>query len=258
MRPRARLRCSEHQASRRRHGHDDRRGRDVPDRPARPSGRHAGLIALAGGGALLLFLGTASVSSTVAKPVTKLLGWPVAKVYKAPGQLAAENAGRAPRRTSATVAALMIGVALVSAAAVFAASLRTTFTDMMDRGVTADWVVTAGGFALLPDVVAQTLADVPELSAVTGVRSVVPVEIDGDEKQFGAADPVALEQLVNVGLEDGSWEGLQEGGIFVHNDPPRTSASRSATTSTRRSRTARCASSRSPASTATPTSSATG
>ena len=80
----------------------------------RPGGT-PGLIALAGGGALLMFLGVASVSSTVARPVTKMIGWPVAKVFKAPGQLASENAGRAPRRTSATVAALMIGVALVSA-----------------------------------------------------------------------------------------------------------------------------------------------
>ena len=139
-------------------------------------------------------------------------------MYKAPGQLASENAGRAPRRTSATVAALMIGVALVSASAVFAASLRNTFEKAMDRGVTADWVVTAGGFALLPDVVSETLAEVPELSAVSGVRS-ASVLIDGDEKLFGAADPVALEQLINVGLESGDWEGLQEGGIFVHKDP---------------------------------------
>ena len=184
---------------------------------ARPGGT-PGLIALAGGGALLLFLGTASVSSTVAKPVTKLIGWPVAKVYKAPGQLASENAGSAPRRTSATVAALMIGVALVSASAVFAASLRNTFEKAMNRGVTADWVVTAGGFALLPDVVSETLADVPELSAVSGVRS-ASVRINGDEKLFGAGDPVALEQLIDVGLESGDWEGLEEGGIFVHQDP---------------------------------------
>ncbi len=183
----------------------------------RPGGT-PGLIALAGGGALLLFLGTASVSSTVAKPVTKMIGWPVAKVYKAPGQLASENAGRAPRRTSATVASLMIGVALVSASAVFAASLRNTFEKAMNRGVTADWVVTAGGFAMLPDVVSETLADVPELSAVSGVRS-ASVQIDGDEKLFGAGDPLALEQLIDVGLDSGDWEGLQEGGIFVHQDP---------------------------------------
>jgi putative ABC transport system permease protein len=184
---------------------------------ARPGGT-PGLILLAGGGAFLLFIGAASVSSTVAKPVTKMIGWPVERIYRAPGQLATENAGRAPRRTSATVAALMIGVALVSASAVFASSLRKTFTDIMDRGVTADWVITAESFMPLPGVVEDTLADVPELSAVSGVR-VVPVEIDGDEKQVGAAEPVALEQLVNVGLEEGSWEGLQQGGLFVHQDP---------------------------------------
>ena len=185
---------------------------------ARPGGT-AGLIALAGGGALLLFLGTASVSSTVAKPVTKLLGWPVAKIYKAPGQLASENAGRAPRRTSATVAALMIGVALVSASSVFAASLRNTFKGAMDRGVTADWVITSDSF-LLPDVVAATLQDVPEIAAVTGVTS-VNLQIEDDSKTFGVADPTALEQLINVGLVDGSWQGLQDGGIFVHESPAR-------------------------------------
>ena len=45
----------------------------------RPGGT-IGLIVLAGGGALLLFLGVASVSSTVAKPVTKMIGWPVGRL----------------------------------------------------------------------------------------------------------------------------------------------------------------------------------
>ena len=40
------------------------------------SGGTAGLIALAGGGGLLLFLGVASLSATVASPVTKAIGWP--------------------------------------------------------------------------------------------------------------------------------------------------------------------------------------
>ena len=66
----------------------------------------------------------------------------------------------------------------------------------------------------------ETLAEVPELSAVTGVRT-ISVSINGDEKQVGSADPVALEQLIDVNLQSGSWEGLQEGGIFVHEDPAR-------------------------------------
>ena len=184
----------------------------------RPGGT-LGLITLAGIGALMLFLGTASVSSTVAKPATKLIGWPVAKLYKAPGQLASENAGRSPRRTSATVAALMIGVALVAASSVFAASLRNTFKAAMDRGVTADWVVTSDSF-LLPAVVATSLQDIPEVGAVTGVTS-INLRIDDDSKTFGVADPAALEQLINVDLEEGSWQGLQDGGIFVHESPAR-------------------------------------
>ena len=105
-----------------------------------------GLIAFAAGGGLLLFLGVASVSSTVARPVTKLIGWPVAKLFGTTGVLARENAGRAPRRTSATAAALMIGVALVSAASVFAASLRSTFTGTLERSVKADYIVTDESF----------------------------------------------------------------------------------------------------------------
>lgn len=183
----------------------------------RPGGT-LGLIAMGGGGALLLFLGAASVSSTVAKPVTKMIGWPVARLYKAPGQLATENAGRAPRRTSATVASLMIGVALVSASSVFAASLRTTFKEAMASGVTADFVITGEGFQFLPTEVSRRLTEVPELAAVSGVRG-VPVLVDGDEKSMGVADPVALEQLIDIGLEEGDWQGLAEGGLFVHTDP---------------------------------------
>ena len=61
----------------------------------RPGGT-VGTLVLAGGGALLMFLGVASVSSTVARPVTKLIGWPIAKVFKTPG-----HPGRRERRTGA-------------------------------------------------------------------------------------------------------------------------------------------------------------
>ena len=184
---------------------------------ARPGGT-IGLLTLAGGGGLLIFLGVASVSSTVARPVTKLIGWPVAMVLGATGKLARENAGRAPRRTSATAAALMIGVALVSAAAVFASSLRATFSEILEESVQADYIITDESFQGLPPTVSQTLATLPEISAVTAVRGAVAL-IDGEQKAIGAADPVAFEQLVDIGLVDGSFEGMANGGIMVHRDP---------------------------------------
>jgi len=184
----------------------------------RPGGT-PGLIGLAGGGGLLIFLGVASVSSTVARPVTKLIGWPVAKLFKTPGTLARENAGRSPRRTSATAAALMIGVALVSAAAVFASSIRETFTDALDRSVKADYVITDESFQGLPPTIADTLRQVPEVSAVTAVRGTAAL-VDGDQKAIGAVDPLAFEQLVDVDADEGSsYQGMADGGIFVQQDP---------------------------------------
>jgi putative ABC transport system permease protein len=181
-------------------------------------GGTVGLIGFAAGGGLLLFLGVASVSSTIARPVTKLIGWPVAKLFKTPGVLARENAGRAPRRTSATAAALMIGVALVSASAVFASSIRSTFTGVLERSVKADYIITDESFQGLPPTVADTLSQVPQVSAVTAVRGTTAL-VDGKQKAIGAVDPLAFEQLVDVGLEQGSYQGMVDGGIFVQQDP---------------------------------------
>jgi ABC-type antimicrobial peptide transport system permease subunit len=107
----------------------------------RPGGT-MGLIALAGGGALLLFLGIASLSSTIAGPVTRAIGWPIQKLFKVPGALARENVARAPRRTSSSASALMIGVALVSSSAVFASSLRSSLVNTLESAITADYIVT--------------------------------------------------------------------------------------------------------------------
>lgn len=185
----------------------------------RPGGT-PGTIALAGGGGLLLFLGVASVSSTVARPVTAFIGWPIARVYGTTGKLARENAGRAPRRTSATASALMIGVALVSAASVFASSLRSTFQGILERGVTADLLVlpqNQNGQGL-PPVISETLAELPEVGAISPIRGLT-AQIDGGQKFLGAADPLAVQQLINIDVTEGGFDGLDDGGILVHSDP---------------------------------------
>ncbi|MGI9644263.1 MAG: FtsX-like permease family protein, partial [Ilumatobacteraceae bacterium] len=90
------------------------------------------VIIFAGGGGLLIFVGVASLSSTVARPVTSAIGWPIEKLFKVPGALARQNVARAPRRTSSSASALMSGGALVSAAAVFASSSRATFVATLE------------------------------------------------------------------------------------------------------------------------------
>lgn len=185
---------------------------------ASPGGT-AALVTLAGGGGLLLFLGVAQVSSTIATPVTKMIGWPVEKLLKTPGALARQNVARAPRRTSASAAALMIGVALVSAASVFASSIRATFVDTLENAVTADYVITEStGFQGLSPIVAETLAEVPELEAVTPVRGISGL-VDDDPKNFGAIDADAFSVLVDPDLQSGQIEGLGLDQALIHEDP---------------------------------------
>src|SRR5690606_8157243 len=78
------------------------------------SGAFDGELAVVGIGAALLFLGLLLVSPGLARPVSRLLGAPLARLRGASGRLARENAGRNPKRTSATAQALMIGVGLVA------------------------------------------------------------------------------------------------------------------------------------------------
>ncbi|HEX9259458.1 MAG TPA: FtsX-like permease family protein [Acidimicrobiales bacterium] len=184
---------------------------------ARPGGTR-GLLALAGGGALLVFLGVASLSAAVAHPVTRALGWPIEKLFGVPGRLARENSGRVPRRTARTSSALMIGVALVSASAVFAASLRDTFGRIIDRSVTADYVVTDPSFQGLPPGVAIGLAELPELAAVSPIRTIFG-QVSGSSKGFAAVEPVGFEQLADIGMTSGGYAGLDDAGLLLHEDP---------------------------------------
>jgi putative ABC transport system permease protein len=177
-----------------------------------------GLILLAGGGALLIFLGVASLSAAVAKPVTSALGAPIQKVFGLPGRLARENSARVPRRTARTASALMIGVALVSAAAVFAISLRDTFVRILDRAITADYIVTDESFQGLPPQVVDDLSELDELDAVSPFRFVFGT-IDGDDKQITAVDPVAFPKLADLQLREGGFETLDDAGVLVHRDP---------------------------------------
>ncbi|HUV10846.1 MAG TPA: ABC transporter permease, partial [Acidimicrobiia bacterium] len=91
-----------------------------------------GSIEPVGFGALLVFLGVAMLSPLLAPGAARALGWFPARVQGMSGVLARENALRNPRRTASTAAALMIGLALVSVVAIFGASVKQTFGDVLE------------------------------------------------------------------------------------------------------------------------------
>ena len=100
-------------------------------------------ILYVGIGAGVTFIGVSILSPLIARPVARVIGWPFTKLYRVLGKLAVENAIRSPRRTSATAAALMIGVTLVTLASVMAASIRGTIDDIIGSGIEADVIIRA-------------------------------------------------------------------------------------------------------------------
>lgn len=184
---------------------------------ARPGGT-AGLIALMGVGVLILFVGVASLSGSFAGPVARGLGWPVARSLKMPGRLAQENAARNPRRTASTASALMIGVALVSVAAVFATSLKTTFSEVLENAVKADYILTDESFQGLPPDLAESVAAVDEVSAVSAVRGIT-AQVEGSTKELGAVNSATFGQLVDLDVSEGAVEDLTVDTVMLHKDP---------------------------------------
>ena len=127
-----------------------------------------GQIALIGVGALLVFLGVAAVSPLLSRPVSRLVGTPLSRGV--PGRLGRLNAMRNPRRTASTAAALMIGLALVTAVGVLGASAKASVESAVTASVGADVVVQGGGFQGFPSAVAEVLADAPGVAAVDRIR----------------------------------------------------------------------------------------
>jgi putative ABC transport system permease protein len=120
-------------------------------------------------GAALVVIGVTAISRFLTAPVVKVLGAPFRRVGGVASGLAERNAIRDPRRTAATAAALMIGLALVATTLVLGASVKTAFGGALRESIKADAVVSADG------VVPFDQAVVDQMSKAQGVAMAVPL-----------------------------------------------------------------------------------
>jgi len=155
------------------------------------SGNTTVILTSVGVGALVMILGAYVLSALLARPVAAVVGAPFARFFGVSGKLAQRNAGRSPRRTSATAAAIMVGIALITMASILSASLQATVDEIFSTGVDAEVVVTSsdqfslGGFS--PDL-AERAADLPEVADVSRVAA-GPVLEDESETFIAGLDP---------------------------------------------------------------------
>ncbi|GAA4593058.1 ABC transporter permease [Planotetraspora phitsanulokensis] len=164
-------------------------------------------LALVGAGALLVFLAVAMLSPLFARPVTRLLGAPLVRLFGTTARLGSGNAQRNPRRTSATAAALMIGMALIATVSVLAASMTASIDKSLDGSLGADFQVSAGGGFGPPGSFDPSVA--ADLAAVPGVKSATPMTYAqvrlGDQQVFAAVgDPAELAGPFGLEMESGT------------------------------------------------------
>jgi putative ABC transport system permease protein len=113
------------------------------------------------------------------------------KLFGTAGKLAGENALRNPRRTGATASALMIGLAVVSAVGVLAASLSATNDELVDQEFRSDFLVQSPSFQGFPTKVGDEMSEVDGVGTVSRMQgSVALVEQDqtfvaGIDDSFG-------------------------------------------------------------------------
>jgi putative ABC transport system permease protein len=172
-------------------------------------------IGLVGLGALAMFVGAAMLAPVIARPMSSALGRPLAAILGTPGRLGRENSMRSPRRTAQTAAALMVGLALVSAVAVLGASLSGSATESVDSAITAGYIITGPSSGFSTSVA-------PAVSRLAGVATVTTVyqgqfELRSSLSTMDGVTPAELSRTVHVAISAGrSTPALAAGELLVN------------------------------------------
>jgi putative ABC transport system permease protein len=173
------------------------------------------VIIAVGIGAVGIFIGVAMLSPAVARPLSSVIGRPLARLLRISGQLGRENSMRSPRRTAQTASALMVGLALVAAIAVFGASLSRSATSSVDDAISANLLVTtgngAGGFSDALVAKAAAVPGVTESTAVYGGQ----FEIRGVISSLTAVATAHLSDTAILRMTAGSAAHLSQGQLLI-------------------------------------------
>jgi putative ABC transport system permease protein len=186
----------------------------------------AGIAADGKGGLQLLMLGAVAtvmgvfvLGPVLARPVLRVLSGPARAMSGSVGHLAHENARRNPKRTSATAAALMIGVALVGFITILAASTIAAVTEQVDRSFRADFVIDSGqwetgGFG---PALADSLSDLPEVELASPLRA-TPVAVSETTTQLAGVDTATFERLYDIEVTAGRLTDVTGPAVAVSAD----------------------------------------
>lgn len=171
-----------------------------------------------GGAAVVWILTLAAVSPIVGRPVLQAARAVFARLFGSTGKLAGENALRNPRRTGATASALMIGLALVSAIGVLAASMNASADKMVDDQFSADFLVQGATYQAFPTAVGDAIERTDGVATVSRQQWLMAT-IDGDQQTISGVSKT-FPEVYDVTMADGELS-LRDGSVLLSEDKAR-------------------------------------
>ena len=186
------------------------------------------LVAMVGG--VVSFTGVLLILVTLTRPLTALVAALVGRIGRLPARIAGANVARNPRRSAATIAALLIGTTLMTMMAVGARSAEATLTTELDSRRPIDLVLSAEA---MPDDAAERIASVDGMdSAHPSARGDIDVGVELPMTLYSAT-PEALREtshrpgmaqeladgIVLLGQERAAQFGVEDGQVLEITGP---------------------------------------
>ncbi|MER5355016.1 FtsX-like permease family protein [Kitasatospora sp. NPDC002551] len=171
-------------------------------------------------GVLLTLVGFVVLGPLLATTVVRVLGALLPTLFGPSGRLAQRNAMRNPRRTGATAAALMIGLALVVGASVFTSTVIKSTNQQIDRSVGADYIISAGQNGVSPEIV-DAVRKTSGVDHVTEQKSLRARFTTPDGKTSDSTVSAVSAQFTDdfrLPVKAGSADSLKQGSLAVGED----------------------------------------
>lgn len=175
-----------------------------------------GGIVLTGAGAAGCFIGVTVLAPLVVRPLAYLAGAPLVRLPGRVGLLARGNTMRNPKRTSATAAALMIGLAVIAGTSVLVSSARAEIGQQVSAASRTDFYVqTTNSASGISPALAGIIARQPGVRGVTEVRETNATVAGTANRNVEGVDQAAIGQFTNLGVTAGQVSALGNPGTIM-------------------------------------------
>ena len=205
---------------------DESKRRQIIGLAALVGGVVMSVVAVTGGSLVSLAVGLPTsiiaivlLGPAIIRPMSTVIAVPIVRNGSITGELARENAARNPKRTSTTSLTLMIGVALVVTATVFASTLSTSIRGQLDDQIVADQVVSVSseiaqfGGGLDPSVT-SALNELAEVEVAVPFRTTSVEVLDGFNQVTGT-DTTTIDRVLDLRVLAGTVNDLAGTDVAV-------------------------------------------